>query len=266
MSDSLAAVDQGEGWASTADEAPTPREDNRARQSLELRAQGVEAVQVPPKLAAALVVAHGEMAAAHRDGTNAHTRNAYSSREAIALVAKAAMKTARLAFYVDSHREDSGNLLSRYILVHESGEAIAIRSEMPLSGGGGRSAEQSRGATESYAYKYALLGLFNIPRSDGDPDDQPSKPTRGQSRPQRARQAEKIDKEGAQAEAEAARLDELYAKADKLMKGFDPHYQRSDDPGVVRRGRSRGQSISNLLKNLPPARADELRRKHHVNL
>jgi len=265
MSDSLAAVDHGVGWASTADEVPTPREENGSRQALELRAQGVEAVQVPPKLAAALVLAQGAVKTAERDGDNAHTRSSYASREAVAAVAKEAMREAKIAFFVDSHREESGHLLSRYILVHESGEGIAIRSETPTSGPGGRGAEQSRGATESYAYKYALLGLLNIPRSDGDSDE--ARTTQKRSRPQRkARQAEKIDKEGAQAEAEAVRLDELYEKADKLMKGFDPHYAKTDDPDVVRRGRSRGQSITNLLKNLPPARADELRRKHHVNL
>ena len=132
---------------------------------------------LPPKLSAALVKAQGGVASASEDKQNTHTRRGYASRESIAATAKAALKAAGLAFFARSTHDRGGVLECRYALVHESGEAILVESEIPMGAARGMSPEQVRGSAETYGYKYALLSILNIPRGDEDPDEgqQPGK-------------------------------------------------------------------------------------------
>ena len=209
----------------------------------------LEVVSMPPGLAKSLAVAQAAVGNAELDGTSGQSRSRYASRESIALAAKAALASAGLAFFAYDTRQSDQSLTVRYVLSHESGEAIVIRTGVPMGDGGRMSPEQRRGAAESYCYKYALLSLLNIPRSEGDPDEGQSQTQTGSSRPPHPEDFDPGD------------LAKLLAQARSLLRA-DPHWARSDDPAVVAAGRRREGQIKVTLERLPEAHRAQLLEKY----
>ena len=292
MGDSLATMNENT-WRSTGDDVGAPPQ---LRPTREEDTPGLDVVTMPPKLAAALAKAQAAVNTATRDGRNEHAGR-YASRESIAATAKLALGSAGLSFFAEDTRDVGGVIHVRYVIAHESGEAMRIRSEIPTGSGGRMSPEQRRGAAESYGYKYALLGILNIPRSDEDPDastqaekPKPSPKPRTPRKPSEKSERVRAEfdslrrtvsddefgeivgqdatwspsnlKEAQEAIKElrenARRLEKLHA----LLRGHDWYFRMSEDRGVYARGDKSERSFRTAMSLLPKSQAQAAYDEH----
>ena len=75
---------------------------------------------------------------------------------------------------LDGETRIIGVLRGYYLIAHESGEQVGRdedwRFDQVMIKGAGRTADQDLNTATTYLHSYALLGIFNIPRVDVDPE------------------------------------------------------------------------------------------------
>lgn len=123
------------------------------------------------KLAAALVAAQSKARAVGLDGKNQHQGYRYATAEAIIDECRAALASAGLALLASGwglrlEANDVPCIVVDYLLVHESGESMAMTTCMPAIEGKGRPIDKAACAALTTGLAYTLRALLLLPRDD----------------------------------------------------------------------------------------------------
>ena len=116
------------------------------------------------KLAKALAAAQAEMKSAAKDASNPHFKSKYADLEAVNEAARVLAGHGIAIMCVPDGWQDN-RIVIRAMLVHESGESMEGRLEMPVSQPNN---PQAVGSALTYARRYAVSALANIATSDDD--------------------------------------------------------------------------------------------------
>lgn len=116
------------------------------------------------KLAKALAAAQAEMKPAAKDANNPHFKSKYADLEAVNEAARV-LANHGIAIMCVPDGWSEGRIVIRAMLVHESGELMEGRLEMPVAQANN---PQAVGSALTYARRYAVSALANIATSDDD--------------------------------------------------------------------------------------------------
>lgn len=145
-----------------------------------------------------------------KDANNPHFGNDYATLEAVEKVVKPALAKHGLAFLQTPGPIDAvGNIEIVGLLVHESGEILPLRMNIPL---GGKATAQSAGSAITYGRRYQLMAVFGLAPTDDDGQAASEPPPKATKSTPRAK-ADDAEESGGY----AARRDQLIAD----IKGFD---------------------------------------------
>lgn len=241
-------------------------------------------LQARPKLAEALVKAIKACQAVHCDGEVefGKTKYSYATSEAILTVARKALAEAGLALVpleqsVNGHERegpDRFELMRRFLLLHSSGEALAITGAWPIIPQQGRALDKATAAADTLSLRYLLRDLLLIPAVDADEevaarDDsgrRPGLPAQKASKPFQPPPAvapgaptigvnEEAEMENLiiKARANRVRLLEVYEIA-ALCDLPQAHYQHMKDRLLAKIGGSGAQNGTPPVQEAPPDR------------
>ena len=145
-----------------------------------------------PLLAGALVKAQTQCRAVEKDARNTFHKYAYASAEAIIEEAKGPLNACGLALmpvglHVNGHEKDGENryeLEREFLLLHESGQSLAIKCHWPICPDKGRPLDKATASADTTSLAYTLRDLLLMPRVDpaddmntrNDPDKPAAKP------------------------------------------------------------------------------------------
>lgn len=116
------------------------------------------------KIAPALVKAAAEIEGAAKSANNTHFRSKYATLESVIDATKEALAKHDLCV-VQAPGHMEGNLLTMTTrLIHTSGEWIEAEYQIPLV----KCDPQASGSAITYARRYALMALLNVPAVDDD--------------------------------------------------------------------------------------------------
>ena len=142
---------------------------------------------ITPKLAAALVAAQKQARAVPKDGNNTFHKYKYATAEAIIDEGRAALNEAGVAVLATSwsttvvrfaqavpDRDDRPVMVEsdvphvevHYLVMHESGECMALVATTPAVEGKGRPIDKAACAALTTNLAYVLRGLLLLPRDD----------------------------------------------------------------------------------------------------
>lgn len=113
------------------------------------------------EIISALIKAQANIGAATKDATNPHFKNKYATLESVIEAVKGPLLDQKITIV---HRQGPDDTLVT-TLYHESGESIETSSKLLLD----RQNMQSLGSAQTYAKRYNLTSLLNLP-IDGDDD------------------------------------------------------------------------------------------------
>lgn len=116
------------------------------------------------KLAKALAAAQAEMKPAAKDANNPHFKSKYADLEAVNEAARV-LATHGIAVMCVPDGWNENRIVIRAMLVHESGEMMEGRLEVPVSQPNN---PQALGSAMTYGRRYAVSALANIATSDDD--------------------------------------------------------------------------------------------------
>jgi len=108
----------------------------------------------------ALIKAQANIGSAAKDATNPHFKNKYATLESVIEAIKAPLLKENITI-VHTQGSDDTLITSLY---HESGECIQTASKLLLD----RQNMQSLGSAQTYAKRYNLTSLLNLPTEDDD--------------------------------------------------------------------------------------------------
>lgn len=116
------------------------------------------------KLAPALVAASAEIEGAAKSAVNSHFKNKYATLESVIEATRGPLANNDLCI-VQAPGVMTGNLLTVTTrLVHASGEWMQVEYQIPLKAND----PQASGSSITYARRYALQALLNVPALDDD--------------------------------------------------------------------------------------------------
>lgn len=125
-------------------------------------------------LAKALAKAQEKAKAVPHDATNAFHKYAYTSAEAVITEAKQALAGCGLAVVPQAQTlEASGDRLDlhrTFVLVHESGESLAVSTVWPVIPDRGRPVDKAVAGAATTSLSYLLRDLLLMPRVDPEDD------------------------------------------------------------------------------------------------
>lgn len=108
----------------------------------------------------ALIKAQANIGSAAKDATNPHFKNKYATLESVIEAVKGPLLAEKITI-VHSQGPDDTLITSLY---HESGECLQTSSKLLLD----RQNMQSLGSAQTYAKRYNLTSLLNLPTEDDD--------------------------------------------------------------------------------------------------
>ena len=131
------------------------------------------------KVSAAYVAAFAEMTNAVKDRSNPHLGNDYATLESVLAAVRPVLAKHGLAVYqapaeITVKSPELTTIAVVTVLLHASGEQIAIRTEVPVAPGfdkrSGKSVidAQRAGSAITYARRYALAAVCGITQTDDD--------------------------------------------------------------------------------------------------
>jgi hypothetical protein len=138
-----------------------------------------------PALAKALAGAQQRCRAASKDAKNAHFGYRYASAEAIITEAKVALADSGLSIVSVRQHVENSVLTREFLLMHESGESLAITTSWPIVPDKGRPVDKATATSATSCLAYMLIDLLLMPRVDTE-DDLPArqdKPNESASKP-----------------------------------------------------------------------------------
>lgn len=112
------------------------------------------------QIISALIKAQANIGSAAKDATNPHFKNKYATLESVIEAVKGPLLTEKITIVHTQGPEDT--LVTS--LYHESGECIQTSSKLILD----RQNMQSLGSAQTYAKRYNLTSLLNLPTEDDD--------------------------------------------------------------------------------------------------
>lgn len=126
---------------------------------------------IPQKLAAALVAAQKEARAVGLDGNNAHHGYRYAKAESIIDEGRITLSANGLAVIATSwsmalQANDVPCVSVDYLVLHDSGECMALSMSTPAIEGKGRPIDKAACAALTTNLAYVLRGLLLLPRDD----------------------------------------------------------------------------------------------------
>lgn len=122
------------------------------------------------KLFAALVRAQQAAQAVEKDSRNDFHRYAYASAEDMIAEGRRALSSAGLALFplvqdvLHGGEASEDALTSEYLLIHESGESVSLKTITPIIPEKGRPADKAVATAKTYDLGYTLRGLLLLPR------------------------------------------------------------------------------------------------------
>jgi hypothetical protein len=132
-----------------------------------------------PLLHAAFVKAYAEVQNVAKNANNPHFGSDYATLDAVIDTVKPVFAKHGLAVYQAPGRISLvGDALVVSVvssLMHESGEAISIETQVPL---GGKATAQAAGGAITYARRYALAAIAGIAQVDDDGNSASSGPSK----------------------------------------------------------------------------------------
>lgn len=187
-----------------------------------------------PELAAAYVAAWGELpVGVQKDATNPAFHSDYATLEAHLNLIKPVFKKHGLAILQSPGLITDGNMALTTILLHKSGQSIAITSQVPL---GGKLTAQSMGSGATYGSRYVLRGIGGLAATDDDGEAA----SQSAQKPVTRKAARKDETEMDEARQDyAARADQLIAAigsftgtVDELEKQVRPLVEEMGDEKI----------------------------------
>lgn len=144
--------------------------------------------EMPPTLAAALVLAQGKVERVAKDSTNTYAKYKYASAEDMIDEARGALNAAGLALFstwrfvpdlsLSRSRETDdgrtltvgqiGRVVAQYTLVHMSGHVLRFETSLPVIPEKGRPEDKAELGALTANLGYTLRGLLLIPRGDDE--------------------------------------------------------------------------------------------------
>lgn len=119
-------------------------------------------------LYAALVKAQQSVKPVEKDSKNSFHHYRYASSEDVISESRRALSSCGLAFaptsYLVSHDESGMMLSALYVLAHESGESMEVRSQTPIIPEKGRPEDKATATAKTYNLAYTLRGVLLIER------------------------------------------------------------------------------------------------------
>ncbi len=116
------------------------------------------------KLAPALVKAVNSVEGARKSSTNPHFRSSYANLEAVIDAAHDALSSNGLAVIQGPGPLDGTALTLTTRIIHESGEWIESDFSLPMA----KQDPQAAGSAVTYARRYSLMAMLNMPAVDDD--------------------------------------------------------------------------------------------------
>lgn len=188
------------------------------------------------KLAPAYVAAWGELpAVVAKDASNPHFGNDYATLEATLKLIKPVFAKHGLALLQSSGRIADGNIDVVSLLLHSSGQQIALTTQMPL---GGKLTSQAAGSATTYGKRYMAKGIAGLADSDDDGEaaSQPSTPPKKAAAKSKAPAKTEEPEESYAETVEALMTDiaEFTGTADEMEKQLRPRVEELVDDKVNR--------------------------------
>lgn len=116
------------------------------------------------KIAPAMVAASAEIEGAAKSANNSHFKSKYATLESVIDATRDALAKNELCV-IQAPGVMTGNLLTMTTrLMHSSGEWIEAEYQIPLA----KADPQASGSAITYARRYALMALLNVPAVDDD--------------------------------------------------------------------------------------------------
>lgn len=177
-------------------------------------------------LAKAFVAAWGEIpAVVEKDANNPHFGNDYATLEAVEKLVKPILAKHGLAFLQTPGAIEGERIEVVGLLLHESGEQIALRMHMPA----GKLTAQAAGSAVTYARRYQLMAVFGLAPTDDDGE--------AASSPAPAPKAKKAkaEKSGSYADDKEALVEAINGftgSVDELEKKIRPRVEELGDADV----------------------------------
>jgi len=179
------------------------------------------------KLAKALAAAQAEMRPAAKDANNPHFKSKYADLEAVNEAARV-LAAHGIAIMCVPDGWTENRIVIRAMLVHESGEHMEGRLEMPVRD---QTNPQAVGSALTYARRYAVSALANIATSDddgneatkkdGDPEPRKAHPRAVQDTPSSSQQAAPKSTDKGTAGAKLTIKERCKLKADELVEAIE---------------------------------------------
>jgi hypothetical protein len=164
------------------------------------------------KIAPALVKALAEVEGIRKDARNPHFGKLYASLEGVTEATRPILAAHGLAVLQGPGAVSSGTISLTTRIIHESGQWIESCVQIPME----KPDPQKAGSAITYARRYALMAMLNVPAVD---DDGEAAVGRGPAQAANAPQAPKEDR-----------------------RDFGPSPQGPDFPGISGRGKSSHQA------------------------
>jgi len=122
-------------------------------------------------LAKALCQAQGEVGGVQKGSRNDHQNFHYTSIEQMVVATRGPLRRAGLVVIPTAHRIEGESLVTEWLLLHESGESMPLRYDMPIVPGKGRPMDKAASASASQALNYLLRDLLLLPRGEREDVD-----------------------------------------------------------------------------------------------
>lgn len=138
-----------------------------------LAAQIVAKGQALDKLAPAFVAAWAEIDNVAKDATNPAFHSGYATLGAVLDTVKGVFRKHKLAVYQSPGEIDGDKIAMVALILHESGQSISARMQIPL---GQKLTAQAAGSAITYARRYQLAAIAGITQVDDDGTEASSPP------------------------------------------------------------------------------------------
>jgi len=115
-------------------------------------------------IAPALVKALSELKGAPKDSKNPHFKNDYASLESVIETSRAVLASNDLAVFQGPGEMDGNRIAISTRILHASGEWFESQLQLPIA----KVDPQGVGSAITYARRYALMAMLNIPAVDDD--------------------------------------------------------------------------------------------------
>lgn len=179
-----------------------------------------------PELAAAYVAAWGELpVGVQKDAENPHFGNEYATLEAHLKLIKPVFARHGLAIMQTPGTITDGNMALTTILLHKSGQSIAVTSQVPL---GGKLTAQSMGSGATYGSRYVLRGIGGLAATDDDGEAASAAPEPARAKTKAAKAPSYAD----QADGLIADIEKFAGTVDELEKSLRPRVEELGDSKV----------------------------------